>query len=165
MVVSMKPAVIACVLGLLATATGCGADCRPGSDPPTLEIGSGEERFESIDGDEPRLEIIHGPQGGWHGAVALDATGLDGGALMGSHMLGWIDGVLHADTQPWVNMRCNPRTGTLQSWNNLLIWDVPPEELHGRTAQIEVEVTDSDGRTADDTVEVVLWDPLLDTGG
>ncbi len=57
---------------LLGVATGCGSDpVDSGSDagpvgdggPPRVELGTGLANFETIG---PTMEIVFGPQGGWH---------------------------------------------------------------------------------------------------
>src|SRR5689334_1921019 len=41
---------------------------------PTLVIGTGESAFEPV---EDSVELVHGPQGGYHVYVALEATHID----------------------------------------------------------------------------------------
>jgi hypothetical protein len=162
----MTRSAIACALaGISLVATGCRDRCAP-DDDPVVEIGWGEEAFEPLDADDPRMEIIHGDQDGYHVPIALDGTGLDRSELLGSHLQGWIDGVLRGDTQPWVRMRCNPDTRTLQSWNSRLIWTLGPEELDGKLAHITVLVRDVEGREATAEADVTLFYPgLHDTAG
>ena len=164
----MMRAAIACLAVCIPFAAGCPtpADCRP-NDAPTLEIGWGEEEFVPFEGEEPTALVIHGEQlNGYHVPIALNATGLYSRNLVGSDMKGWLDGELHSDVSPWVQLRCNPHTGTLQSWNNRLAWDIGPPDLDGRLAHIEVTLVDIEGRTASAEADVRLVDPPVppDTG-
>jgi hypothetical protein len=54
------------IIVLAALACGCGGDDEPVVEgPPRIELGTGESSFESLsDGDE--IEVVLGPQGGFH---------------------------------------------------------------------------------------------------
>jgi hypothetical protein len=149
------------VLGAVALAAGgCPSPCTAGADP-TLAIGTGETSYVPLDPVAPTFDIVHGPQGGYHVLVGLEATQMDTSDLLAADLKGTIDGVLMGETQPWVQMRCNGRTETQQSWNNRLIWDAQPEDLDGRTAHIEATVTDPRGTSVSAAVDALLYDPLL----
>lgn len=146
---------------LLPLLAGCLREtCKPGTDP-TLEIGTGERGFQPL-GHDPTMEIVHGPQGGYHAAIALDATYLDASDLMLGVFEGTVDGEVVGHTEPWLQMRCNPRTASLQAWNALLVWDAEPEELHGKAATVDVTVRDTRGVEVSDSVDVRLHDPNLE---
>lgn len=108
------------------------------------------------------VELFHGPQGGFHVVIALEAIFLElGDSRLSGHITGTIDGVILADTAPLLDFRCNPETDTLQSVGTLLIWDAQPEDLDGKTAQIEASVTDALGRVVTATAEATIFDPNL----
>jgi len=149
------------VLGALAVAVGgCPSPCQPGPNP-TLAIGTGETSFLALDPTAPTFEIVHGPQGGYHVLVGLEATALDRSDLLGAVLKGTIDSVVMGETQPWIKLRCNGQTETEQSWNNRLIWDAQPEDLDGRTAHIEATLTDPRGKSVSASVDALLYDPTL----
>jgi hypothetical protein len=47
-----------------------GPDAHGPDAGAVLEIGTGEEGFEPL-GDPPEVELVHGPQGGWHLTMAM----------------------------------------------------------------------------------------------
>ena len=107
-------------------------------------------------------EIVRGPQQGYHTVIALEATHFDHRELMLGNFEGYIGGVLMGQGRPWLAMRCNPKTNTLQTWNGLLFWDAEPEDLHGQEARIEVEVTDVAAKRASAFIDVTLVYPDLE---
>lgn len=145
--------------------------CAKG-DNPTLDVGAGASEYAALD-DGDAVELVHGAQGGFHVVIALDGQFLDvaEGSRVPGRISATIAGVETALTQPYLDFRCNPDTGTVQSFGTLLIFTptdaqlqglTPPEFLNGKTAEIHAEVTDRDGRvvTADRTV--VIHDALLE---
>ena len=147
----------------LAALSGCLRPdaCTPGDDP-SVELGTGENEYVPLDPDDPVYQIVHGPQGGYHSVIGLEATHLDASDLLAADLAGTLDGEPVGDSAPWVQMRCNPRTDTLQSWGSFLIWDAQPADLHGREVEIEVALTDITGTTVTDSVLATLHDPYLE---
>lgn len=146
---------------------GCAA-----GDSPTLDVGEGALEYRALD-DGDTVELVHGTQGGFHVVIALDGKFLDveEGSGAPGEMTGIIDGVEMASLQPYLDFRCNPDTGTVQSFGTVLRFLPPeaqlegltiPEFLNGKTAEIHAMVIDRAGRrvTADRTV--VIHDPLLE---
>jgi hypothetical protein len=153
-------------LALIAVPLGCAAcptskTCLPGGEPE-LTIGTGIMQYEALDPEDPAFLTVHGPQGGYHATIGLEAIYLDASDLMGAYMTGVIDGEELAVSSPWLQMRCNPHTETLQTWNLLLIWDAQPDFLAGKMAHIEVEVTDASMTTVSASVDARLYDPLVE---
>lgn len=165
-----------CLPLLLAACAGGPSDTTPNGcakgENPTLDVGEGASEYTALD-DGDTVELIHGAQGGFHVVIALDGQFLDvaEGSRVPGVITATIDGVETALTQPYLDFRCNPDTGTVQSFGTLLIFTptdaqlqglTPPEFLNGKTAQLHAEVTDRDGRvvTADRTV--VIHDALLE---
>lgn len=68
----------AALLGL--TLVGCppAADPCPSLDagPPAVDLGTGLDRFIALP-DGAELEVVHGPQGGWHVEVSARLSGFD----------------------------------------------------------------------------------------
>ncbi len=136
--------------------------CLPGPSP-TLEIGHGELEYIALPTDTPlEVELIHGPQGGYHVNIALQATQLDQSNPWIIELLGYIDGDLVGETRPYATMRCNGTAEALQSWGLLLIWDAIPAELDGRIANVEATATDASGTSVTATTQLEIWDPALE---
>ena len=143
------------------TASG-DSPCEPG-DSPTLTIGTGEYSYEEM-ASGTELELIHGPQGGYHVILAVEATYLDASSLWTAQLVGSLDGAESAHTWPYIDARCNEARGTLQGWNLFLIFDegIAPEDIHDRDAEVDVTVTDAAGTSVSASTSVHIWDPSLE---
>lgn len=115
--------------------------CAPGP-APALEVGTGETAYAPL---EPGglVELIHGPQGGYHILIGLAARGLYIEDVVLGELTGTVDGVLLAEALPYLQLRCNTAEGAAQSWGTLLIFDSTPEALHDQVATVEARLTDS----------------------
>ncbi|MCO4744502.1 MAG: hypothetical protein KC912_06935 [Proteobacteria bacterium] len=144
----------------LALLLGCPTPdgCRV-SDTPTAELGHGENGFESIP-DDGEVAFVFGSQGGYHLPLAVDATGLSSDELVVGEFVGTVDGTEVARSQPWLNFRCNPETGTQQAWNILLLFDfeVDPTTLVGQTMVIDGSLRDERQIEVPVDAEVVIAD-------
>lgn len=151
------------IVWLFACAASKGAlgdPCLP-SDDPTLALGTGETTFVPlVDGDA--VELVHGPQGGYHTYVGFAATGLDGSAAWTADVVGWLDGAIRATSAPLVVFRCDHAEGRLESAGALLVWDGQPEELDGQPITVEATLTDARDVQIDATIDLVIHDPLLE---
>jgi hypothetical protein len=149
------------LLLLACAAPGKGGDdpCLPG-DGPTLTVGTGELAFEPVAAGDT-VELVHGPQGGFHTHVGLSATFLDASATVAAVMTGSIDGEVLAESAPYLTLRCNPETHALESWGTRLIWDALPEDLDGKPITVSVTLTDAAGTTLDASVDLLIEDPTL----
>lgn len=151
---------------MLACATsdadvGKGNDpCEPG-DTPTLEIGKGDLSFTPMSENEGEIDLVHGPQGGFHVVIALRATFLDTSESAIGHLTGTLNGEVIADEYPYLVFRCNGPEGAEESWGALLVYDATPEELNGQETTINATVTDSGGREISATTNAFIIDPLL----
>ncbi len=67
--------------GCIAALGACGVP--EVSEPATLavELGAGRTQFEPFDEEAPSLEVVSGPQGGWHFELTLRLDGYDGRPL------------------------------------------------------------------------------------
>jgi len=151
------------VLACVETADDSNASsqtCTP-TDAPELRIGTGELSYQALEGEGAPIELVHGPQGGYHVVLAPETEGADGSSYWVAEMRGYLDGVERARAVPYVTMQCNPQTGTLQSWGYLLIWEAEPEELDGQLVHIEVDTTDSAGVALYAEADFTIDDPLV----
>lgn len=134
--------------------------CSPGPDP-SLSLGKGELSYAEMDADGGTIELVHGPQGGFHTVIALESVQTDASAQWTVQITGYLDDVSRAVTTPYVDMRCNNATGTLQAWGFLLIWDAQPEELDGQAVHIEADGADAAGTPLHAEADVTIEDPLI----
>lgn len=128
--------------------------CQLGAEP-TLEIGLGIGEYAPVpDGGE--LPLVHGPQGGYHLEIGLQATHIDASTLVTGHLEGTIDGRRYAEIDPWLDFRCGD--DALSSWGTRLIYDAEPEFLDGKTTTVAAEVTDLEGTTIRTEATFVIRD-------
>ncbi|MEC9390114.1 MAG: hypothetical protein VX944_08565 [Myxococcota bacterium] len=144
--------------------------CEPG-DPPAIEVGHGELRFEAFDdGADTPVELVHGPQGGHHSTIAVRANGLDPDHEYIIELIGTIDGIERGGGTPLSSFRCNYGAAAQEYTGGLLIWDAEPEALHRQTATVDASVmdparTDEHGHptiVAHATADFLIWDPELE---
>lgn len=144
--------------------------CSPGADPQIV-AGHGELSYEEFDeGVDTKVELIHGPQGGFHSTIAVRAQHL--GLLTAYHirLVGSIDGVEMGWGTPYSQFRCNYQAGAQEYTGGLLIWDAQPEDLHDKVANLEITVLDPTEESAEggpvtvaqDAAEFTIWDPSLE---
>lgn len=132
---------------------------------PTVEIGTGELEFEPIE-DGQELELILGPQGGYHFLASMQVTGVEPGTRTDlndprnptTEFRAWV-----GDTR--VDLRASSYTQGLdlqpdgegyEMIGRLLILDITSNsELAGMATRVEVLVTDADGIMLQDDRTVV----------
>ncbi len=141
--------------------------CAPEDGAQEIEIGAGTTGFLSLsDGDE--IELVHGPQGGYHLEIGLRGRHLDNSDLNGDgvpeflagSLQGYIDGELLANTLPWFDFRCHDKGQ--DSFGTLLIYAALPEELHLRQTTIMASVTDVSGNMVESEATFLIVDPMLE---
>ena len=139
-----------------------GDPCLPGADPWLL-VGEGETGFSYFDPGDP-VELVHGPQGGYHVTMAIRAGYLDNSAPWIVRLDAYIGDDLVAQSVPYANAFCNPSASALDAWNLLLIFneDLAPEELHGQIARVDVSVTDAALIEVEASNELTITDPSLE---
>jgi hypothetical protein len=133
--------------------------------------GHGELSYEEFDsGADTNVELIHGPQGGFHSTIAVQAHHLDLGVSYHIRLVGSIDGVEMGWGTPYSQFRCNYQARAQEYTGGLLIWDAQPEDLHGKVANVDITVLDPTEASADggptdvaqDSAEFTIWDPTLE---
>ena len=134
--------------------------CLPGEDADIL-LGIGEFAFEEI-GEEAVVELVRGPQGGYHVALAIEARFLDPSTTWDLSLLGEVEGELLGETHPYLAMRCNTGAGALQGWGALLIFDAQPEDLHEKWVDVSAEVIDASGTSLSTETSLFIVDPWLE---
>ena len=161
---------IACGAGSGDSAAPTEGPCALGPDP-TVDAGHGELRFmEFEDGPATPVELIHGPQGGYHSTIAVRAQHMKPDHAYVINLVGTIDGVELGGGTPLSEFRCNHRVEAQEFTGGLLIWDAEPEELHAKRATVNIHVIDPEQQTqsgqpvivAMDTAEFTIWDPALE---
>jgi hypothetical protein len=152
--------VVALVASALAVA-GCRA-CPPAGDP-TVELGTGERRFEALDDEDPVFSLVYGPQGGWHVPLGFRAQGFDlsGLGVVTVDGVGTIDGEVVATLDgAWATFTCDRGSGDQLAWNTLLIFEVPdPAPLHRAALSVAVTLEDQRRVTAEASVDATILDP------
>lgn len=151
----------AALLGLGWLASGCGppADCEP-----SLAIGTGIDLFEPLhDGDE--LELVFGPQGGYHLPLAVEGCGLGGDAwLVDIEAVELSEEVTVSSVRtqrlPVPEDRCCDVITDLVGFVSVPgVWDAGPW-LDGRNLEVRVRVEDARGRVVKARLGVIaVWDP------
>jgi len=132
----------------------------------TLELGTGERAFETLDEGET-LELVYGPQGGYHVWVSVR-----GGGFSSDRVLLEVDVVPLSATEPPparepVRTYMEPATlpdGT--QGQELVGWPAQlarPECLVDAPVSIQVSITDSAGNVASDERTVMLTGEDLPT--
>jgi hypothetical protein len=154
---------IAALLGLPSCAEASvdaegGGSCSPGPNP-SLEIGAGELEFETLEAGG-MIELIHGPQGGFHTLTGLRARDIDASEELTAELRGYLDGEQVGGSQPYLNFRCAGDEGS-EAWGVFLFWELPPEQLHMQAVRIEVELTSVCGTVVRASKEAVIHDPTL----
>ena len=147
-----------------------GEACAPGTDPQIV-AGHGELSYqEFVQGGDTNVELIHGPQGGFHSTIAVRGTHLDLETSYHIRLVGTIDGTEMGWGTPYSLFRCNYQAGAQEYTGGLLIWDASPEDLHGKVANVDITVIDPTKESAEggptvvaqDSAEFTIWDPTLE---
>ncbi|MFN7145228.1 MAG: hypothetical protein ACK4YP_15750 [Myxococcota bacterium] len=174
--VSPLPLLVACVAGGLGDSTK-GTPCDTGTelpaacacDAPAITIGTGDITFEPLDEGSP-LTMVHGPQGGWHMLGSAKMENLLPIVRIHFTIDRVADGARVADMNYNVQMVAEGECGGYfpGMYGYLDVSgiaseeaDTPPELLGGAELLLSMEVTDTEGRIASDTLRVVAaLDPV-----
>jgi hypothetical protein len=148
-------ALAACGLGDAAATSDAGPDdVAADAGEPLLEIGTGRDGFVALhDGDE--LELIHGPQGGYHLWGAVRARNLAPAELT-------IDYAVTLDGPPATEVSKTPykltlvKRGAGYEWSGLIGYVPDPQAAYGRRVTLSMTATDTAGRHASDHRSVLV---------
>ena len=133
-----------------------GEPCEPGTEP-WLEIGKGERSFSLMSAEDGELELVRGPQGGVHAAVAFRARLLDDSAPVVTRIVAEADGQILADVSPYLSFRCVGPDGMQEAWGAILVFSTAdPDSLDGRQITLTATVTDVANSVAHATVHATL---------
>jgi hypothetical protein len=163
-------------VGLVAISLlGCGGPTTPAvmtaPGPTALALGIGQDAYMSLTDGQP-AQVVHGPQGGYHIVVALQAHGIWPGT----------PGIAGSPDDPVTTLRAFRASGTefglmtgspnvlhvaygaaadgVELPGRLLRLDIrSPSEIAGETLLLHADVLDRDGRTASDQKHVVAVPP------
>lgn len=132
--------------------------CEMG-DSPWLEVGKGAYSYEDFGAGDGKIELIYGPQGGWHITIALRGAHLSTEAPSEAVITGEIDGETVGEIPPYVHFRCNTSDSALEAYGYTLVLNPPPEDLHNQTITVRAKLWDPSGQVVESSNEVVIIDP------
>ncbi len=167
-----RGALLAIAMGLLVGTTGCGDDTGGGGDT-LVEIGTGTIEFEAFSAN-PSLDVIAGPQGGHHFIVHARAQNIIPGDASIPGLQANPRTIFQAftETGTQIDLMFPPytlgyrRDGSwfvLPSGRILQIEDDVVSTIIGQQVRLTVQVTDADGKRANDEVWVQVTEgPLPD---
>jgi len=156
--VPLLPAVLLAACGPTADADGC----LPDAGEPSLVVGKGLHEYRDIDDGGRSSELIHGPQGGFHIDLALEARHLDASDAWSATLTGYLHDEVMAVARPYLWATCDEQADALRTWGVRLIWNTVPEELDDQLVDVDVEVTDPAGTTLSARVDdLLIEDPWL----
>ena len=137
------------------------ADPCTSGPSPEIEVGKGELSYSPMDEGGETIELIHGPQGGYHITIATRTRYMAAEGFLAGHLIGTIDGEVVGETWPYVDLRCNEAQGSQDGVGLLLVFAREPEELADQWVTVDLELTDMDGTEVSGTADVVIFDPNL----
>ena len=158
--VATRLAPLICFVWLLGCPDGSGP-VTPCNDEgsPTLTIGTGEDEFMDISTDNPAIELIHGPQGGYHLLLGFQLTNMDGNHCINVEATGSVNDEVIASAGRWLSFSCNETSERLEAANLFLIYDAEPEALYDQLTDIEVMLRDNDGVEVEGSIQVRISAP------
>ena len=162
---SLRSVALAAVLAL-----GCSDTTTPGEDAgvaagPRVELGGGTSAFEPLtDGDT--IELVSGPQGGFHINLTARLYETDIEDLLIDYVAVPVGGTapISMPTELRLNaMRVVPEGDHLLRAGDFLVMDVTaPAEVVGMELEVTVRITETDGGTASDTRRLLIVDEVME---
>jgi hypothetical protein len=120
--------------------------------PPPLEVGTGLSGFEPVS-DGQSLEVIFGPQGGYHVWAAIRASKKDVTPDRAQVRVKLIkDGTVLSENPYQLNL---VDSGGFYEWYALQALVPDPAVVDGQTVTVRIELSDRIGRSAADEVTIV----------
>ncbi|HEY8432092.1 MAG TPA: hypothetical protein VIL20_27130 [Sandaracinaceae bacterium] len=153
----------------VAIALGCGSPGPDGAGPndasaddaaarePRVELGTGRFRFVPIDGE---LELVAGPQGGWHVDVGARMWNLRADGLRIAYEASRGGVPIHVPTEIELDTRHLQRAGDhwLRRGDVLQLAIASPDEVTGVELELRVRVWDRAGAAAEDARTAIVVD-------
>ena len=142
-------------------------------DPPRVEIGTGDSEFESLMEAEP-VVMVHGPQGGWHMLGSVRTHNMHNIIEVHFTVTDVESGVRVSDNNYRVavveDAECTGYYPGMYGYLDVaeLATDVasrPPEVLGYKLVDIEMSVTDYEGREMTETLRVTAQPDPVDLPG
>jgi hypothetical protein len=155
------------LIGALLCTVGCPPPDDPDvgfigdAGPPELEVGTGDGAFVALSNGDS-LELIHGPQGGWHVIVSARMSGveLDGAQLVIEVIAGDGAEVLARVSLALLERRLDREGPSYFKLNNFLIFDVAgPSEIADRDVVIRARL-EAGGLVLEDERSATVIDAL-----
>jgi len=144
----------------LTALVGLGGCQEEDPEPPWLQLGAGLEAFETVDAGDS-VELVHGPQGGWHVDLALRFGGFgpDGVLLRYLALDPESDSELSFATEAVLQERLvRPIDGGWERLGDRVVFDIDAaDEVVGTAVLIEVTAS-WDGESWTDSVEARVAD-------
>lgn len=139
------------LLPLVLLLGACDDPCKAGPEP-TLQTGTGLLDFTPLADGDP-VELVYGPQGGYHVEMAFQTTYLQARDLVAGTLTGRLDETAVFTATPWFQLQCEADVQVATGVRLFLVGD--PEAVLGQPITVDVLLTDTEGSTLTDSVVVV----------
>lgn len=151
-----------CALVALLAAVGCGGEPEPpATEGVRVALGTGQKAFEPLNDDAP-VPLVKGIQGGWHVWTSFLAYGFDTDVLRMELTTRWegveesvLGGPGNVAVRPAEDAAGAPALASV-GWPAVVY---NPTCAHGHRLLVELTVTDSEGRRANDTRRWIMEVP------
>lgn len=124
--------------------------CCSSTSAPSIELGTGTGGFQSLD-EGAGLDLVYGPQGGWHVDVALRTVGLEADETSIVYTAEDDAGAVSFPAE--MRLASNLVVATEDGWDRLgdrVVFDIDADtDVLGRTLQLTVEVVQGEERLSD----------------
>lgn len=152
-------------LALLACAEGPTEgepDAAPDVPAPRVELGTGDLSFVALPETDPTLELVHGPQGGYHVHLSVRLWQLAPDRLSLTYQVVRPGGAQLARVPLLLDSARFVREGDhLMRYGDLAILDIATaDDVVGDTVIVRVSATAADGASATDERTVTIVDAL-----
>lgn len=152
------------------TSPDAGAGCSLLADPclpGQMEIGSGAFAFQELTPGNEEVELIHGPQGGYHvfGGVKVREVAIDPGVTLLFHFrpVDTCTDIMLPEAKTTIDVGANDfrnaGDGWVATYGYLVILGdstLSPDDLDGNRYVLGLELTDADGEVYRDEAEVLV---------
>lgn len=140
---------------------GPDADADPGG--PLLEVGTGGTSFEAVAEGGP-VELVHGPQGGYHILLAARFRGLEPDGLVLSYQVFRGDGTTPLNERFSVRLRRSTVTPSGDFFNRTgdlgVLGVAGPADVANMEAEVHADAVAADGTMVADTLRLLIVDEI-----